>query len=130
MFCRALSMQKKFDIDIEIVKPKECESSIYINKIIKSNREIFIMSALLKAPMCGYDIIKNIFNKYQIFLNQGTVYPVLYSLEEEGVLYAKYNNGDMRSKEYNFSSQGKEIAQTNITEFIGALNYITKLIQK
>lgn len=123
-------MQKNSDVDIEIDVPNECEINININKIIKSNRDIFIMSALLKTPMCGYDIIRNIFIKYQIFLSQGTVYPVLYSLEEEGVLHAEYNKGDMRSKKYNLTSQGKEIAQTNITEFISAMNYIAQLIQR
>ena len=50
-------------------------------------------------PMCGYDIIKTIFIEYKVFLSQGTVYPILYSLVEQGLLYAEYGKGNMRSKD-------------------------------
>ena len=123
-------MRKIAEYAPEIGNSDEDECKRYIDKIIKTNREIFIMSSLLEKPMCGYDIIKEIFLKCNVFLSQGTVYPVLYSLEEEGILYAEYSKGDMRSKKYSLTLKGKEIAQKNIDEFIKSINHLTFLIQR
>ncbi len=60
----------------------------------------------------------------------GTVYPILYTLEEEGMLYAEYTKGDMRSKKYRLTPKGKEIAQRDIKEFIKAMEQISALIQR
>ena len=123
-------MKKMADDVPEIGNSSEYDCKRYIDKIIKTNREIFIMSSLLEKPMCGYDIIKEIFLKCNVFLSQGTVYPVLYSLEEEGILYAEYSKGDMRSKNYSLTPKGREVAQKNIDEFIKSINHLTFLIQR
>lgn len=122
---------KKMEEDVlETGNSNEYDCKRYINKIIKTNREIFIMSSLLEKPMCGYDIIKEIFIKCNVFLSQGTVYPVLYSLEEEGILYAEYSKGDMRSKKYILTPKGRETAQKNIDEFIKSIDHLAVLIQR
>jgi PadR family transcriptional regulator, regulatory protein PadR len=123
-------MRKMAEYAPEIGNSEEYDCKRYIDKIIKTNREIFIMSSLLEKPMCGYDIIKEIFLKCNVFLSQGTVYPVLYSLEEEGILYAEYSKGDMRSKKYSLTLKGKDIAQKNIDEFVKSINHLTFLIQR
>lgn len=123
-------MQKNSADNYKLEVSTDCDSWTCIKKIVKSNREIFIILSLVEMPMCGYDIIKTIFIEYKVFLSQGTVYPILYSLVEQGLLYAEYGKGDMRSKRYNLTSQGKEIAKTKMTEFISAMNYITQNIQR
>ena len=35
----------------------------FVDRIIKTNREIFILYSLLDKQMCGYDLIKEIFFK-------------------------------------------------------------------
>ena len=102
----------------------------FVDRIIKTNREIFILYSLLDRQMCGYDLIKEIFLKCNVFLSQGTVYPILYTLEEEGVLHAEYSKGDMRSKKYSLTPKGREIAQKDIKEFIKAMEQISALIQR
>lgn len=96
--------------------------------IIKTNREIFLLSALVDKQMCGYDIIKEIFLKYNVFLSQGSVYPILYTLEEEGILQAEYSKGDMRSKNYSFTPKGREVSQNEIEAFINAMDRVRSLI--
>lgn len=124
-------MRKMADEIDEIGRSDEEDSSKrYLDKIIKTNREIFIMSSLLDKPMCGYDLIKEIFLKCNVFLSQGTVYPVLYSLEEEGILYAEYSKGDMRSKRYSLTPEGRKIAQKSIDDFIKSINHLAHLIQR
>jgi DNA-binding PadR family transcriptional regulator len=102
----------------------------FIEKIIKANREIIVMSLILKKPMCGYDLIKDIYSKYDIFLSQGTVYPVLYAMEDEDLLQAEYRKGDMRTKRYIFTSKGKKIAEKEIENFLKALEQVSTLLSK
>ncbi|MFA6372037.1 MAG: PadR family transcriptional regulator [Methanothrix sp.] len=102
----------------------------FVDKIIKANREIFMMSFLLKKQMCGYDLIKDIFSKCDVFLSQGTVYPVLYTLEDEGLLHAEYSKGDMRSKKYSLTLNGREIAEKDVEDFVKALEQVSLLLKR
>jgi DNA-binding PadR family transcriptional regulator len=115
------SDMKKFDDD---------DGNRYINRIIKTNLEVFIASFLQDKQMSGYDLIKEIFLKYNVFLSQGTVYPALYSMAEEGILQAEYSKSDMRSKKYSLTPIGEEIAQKNIEEFVKAMDHAASLVQK
>lgn len=102
----------------------------FIDRIVKTNREVFIMSSLIEKQMCGYDLIKEIFSKCDVFLSQGTVYPVLYTLEGEGLLHAEYSKGDMRSKKYNLTLKGRKIAEKEIEDFSKALDQVSILLSR
>ena len=102
----------------------------FIDRIIKSNREVFIMSSLVEKQMCGYDLIKEIFSRCDVFLSQGTVYPVLYTLEGEGLLHAEYSKGDMRSKKYSLTPKGRKIAEKEIEDFSKALGQVSILLSR
>jgi PadR family transcriptional regulator, regulatory protein PadR len=102
----------------------------FIDRIIKSNREVFIMSSLVEKQMCGYDLIKEIFSRCDVFLSQGTVYPVLYTLEGEGLLHAEYSKGDMRSKKYSLTPKGRKIAEKEIEDFSKALEHVSVLLSR
>jgi PadR family transcriptional regulator, regulatory protein PadR len=115
--------------------PDLCESQEdcckqFVDRIIKTNREIFIMLSLLEKQMCGYDIIKEIFSRCDVFLSQGTVYPILYTLEEEGMLHAEYSKGDMRSKKYSLTPRGREAAEKDVEDFAKALEQVSFLVKR
>jgi DNA-binding PadR family transcriptional regulator len=86
------------------------------------------MSFLAERPMCGYDLIKEIFSKCDVFLSQGTVYPVLYTLEDEGLLYAEYGKSNMRTKKYRLTPEGRKIAEKKIEDFSKALAQVSRLL--
>jgi len=102
----------------------------FINRIIKTNRDVFILSFLIEKQMCGYDLIKEIFSECDVFLGQGTVYPVLYTLEGEGLLHAEHSRGDMRSKNYSLTPNGRKIAEKEIKDFSKALEQILILLSR
>jgi PadR family transcriptional regulator PadR len=114
----------------DLSESEEDSCKKFVDRIVKINREIFILYSLFNRQMCGYDLIKEIFLKCNVFLSQGTVYPILYTLEEEGVLHAEYSKGDMRSKKYSLTPKGREIAQKDIKEFIKAMEQLSALIQR
>lgn len=123
-------MKKTFEDISEACDSHDENCKKIIERIVRSNRDVFIMHSLLDKPMCGYDLIKEIFSRCDVFLSQGTVYPILYSLEEEGFLQAEYSKGDMRSKMYSLTPRGREIAETDIENFIKAIKILSELIMR
>jgi len=123
-------MRLPVENESEMEESKEDGSKRFIDKVVKANRGLFILSSLMDAKMCGYDIIRAIFLKYDVFLNQGSVYPILYTLEEEGILQAEYSEEDMRTKKYGFTPMGKEIGQKETEAFIKAVDRINVLIRR
>jgi len=99
-------------------------------RIIRANKDVFILSSLLTMQMCGYDLIKDIFSRCDVFLSQGAVYPILYSLEEEGILRAEFGRGDMRTKRYVLTPEGREVAQKRVDDFIRAAEYASLLVKR
>jgi len=118
------------DGTLDAIEHIRCIDTKLIDKLIKVNREIFILSVLFDGSMCGCDLIKEIFIRSNILLSQASVYPVLYSLEEEGILHAAHIKGDMRTKRYSFTPKGKEIAQEKIEEFTRTMEMVLALIKK
>ncbi len=114
--------------ELELTAKQNMYFDYYIERIIKTNLEIVILCILKNNPMCGYDIIKLIFEKYDIFLSQGTVYPLLYSLKDQGILQAEFDRGNMRSKIYSITVVGEEIVEDRLNEFIRAGEYVLSSI--
>lgn len=112
---------------------KTCSSLLNIypptEDIVKNHLEIIILKLLSDRPMCGYDLIKEIFEKYNVLLSQGTVYPFLYSLKKDGIVNIKFMKGNMRTKIYSVTLEGKQIIERRINEFIYTEEYILNSIK-
>jgi len=57
-----------------------------IEKIVKDNLENIILAILQKQTMCGTEIIGIIHLKFNVLLSPGTLYPLLHSLKQKGLL--------------------------------------------
>ena len=106
------------------------EYNRFVDRIVKANKEIFVLYVLAKKPMCGYDVIKEIFLRTHVFLNQGNVYPILYSLEEEGIIHAEFTKGNMRSKLYFIAPEKREIIQKKIDLFANAMESMLFFVKR
>jgi len=102
---------------------KDPQLDSVVEKLIKDNLTIIVLCMLKDTSMCGYDIIKKIFEDHNVFLSQGTVYPLLYSLKEEGILKAEHNRGNMRSKMYSITDEGMFVVEDRINNFVQAGDY-------
>ncbi len=105
------------------------EYNEFVDRIVKANREIFVLYVLANKPMCGYDVIKEIFLKTHVFLNQGNVYPLLYSLEEEGILRAEFVRGNMRSKLYSIAPEQRETIQRKFELFVKVMGLMLNFFE-
>jgi len=60
-----------------------------IEKMVKDNLENIILAILQKETKCGTDIIGTIHLKFNVLLSPGTIYPLLHSLKQKGLLSVK-----------------------------------------
>ena len=100
-----------------------------LEKFVKRHLETLVLSMLRENQMCGYDVIRTIYQRYHTFLSQGTVYPLLYSLESKGLL-SVVKSDSPRSKVYALTEEGKRVAEGKINDFISAQKYLLESIRK
>lgn len=112
------------DSDFEIQKESDIEN------LVKKHLEVIVLSILKTQPMCGQDIVKEIFRQYQVFINQSSVYQVLYTLKEKNILEASTTKGDMRSKVYTPTNQGSEMIYSMLDEFVSSMEYLLMTLKE
>ena len=80
----------------------------FMPNIVKSCKELLILSLILEQPMSGIGLIKQIYAKTGVFLSQGTVYPILYTFEDMGILASRYEKGSVKTKLYHIAPEKRE----------------------
>ena len=100
-----------------------------LERFVKRHLETLVLSMLRENQMCGYDVIRTIYQRYHTFISQGTVYPLLYSLESKGLL-SVVKSDSPRSKLYALTEQGRALAESRINDFISAQKYLLESIRK
>lgn len=60
--------------------------SIICDRLVKNFLDLIILCKLKAGPVYGYDLIRHIHDEFGVFLRPGTVYPVLYGLEKDGLI--------------------------------------------
>ncbi|VVB70293.1 Transcriptional regulator PadR-like family protein [uncultured archaeon] len=102
----------------------------FFEKLVKASKSIILLSMISEKPRSGYDLIKDIFSISNVFLSQGTIYPILYAFEEEGIIEARYQKTDTRSKIYHITPAGKEFFHNMIQDFSDALQFIENIVHR
>jgi PadR family transcriptional regulator PadR len=118
----------EFKLDVLDYIPEDGEYHKFVDRIVKANGEIFVLHVLANKPMCGYDVIKEIFLSCSVLLSQGNVYPILHSLEEKGILHAEFTKGNMRSKLYFIVPEQRETIQKKVDLFVKAMDDLAHMI--
>ena len=94
-----------------------------LEKLVKDNLEILCLVFLEKESQSGYNILKNIANHFHCILSQGTLYPVLYSLEEQKKIIA--TNGKGREKIYTLSQKVKDELKNKKQQLLEGFQHLT-----
>lgn len=81
----------------------EPNSETSLTKLLKGNTAVFILSVLKEGPSHGYAIYYEIARRSNNVLKfkQGTVYPLLHILEQEGLITSEWQQlapGNMRRR--------------------------------
>lgn len=93
-----------------------------INKeLLKGSTNILILSLLQRNEMYGYEIIKEMQLKSSgVFeFKEGTLYPILHSLEEENLVESFWKEGEnsRKRKYYKITQKGREALKEKKNEW-------------
>lgn len=93
-----------------------------VNKeLLKGSTSILILSLLDRKAMYGYEMIKEIESKSKgVFsFKEGTLYPILHNLENEGFIesYWDIEEGKRKRKYYKITNHGKKVLQEKQEEW-------------
>jgi transcriptional regulator len=81
-------------------------------ELLKGTTETIVLAALAAAPAHGYDLIERLRRRSQgIFeLGEGTLYPLLYKLEEKGWITGQWESGGAgrRKRVYRITTNGRK----------------------
>jgi DNA-binding PadR family transcriptional regulator len=98
-----------------------------IEKMVKDNLEAIILALLQKNPMCGTDIIGTIHLEFNVLLSPGTIYPLLHSLKEKGLLATKKHG---KAKTYAPAEDAELKIRSIVNEHIQARKLLNHYLQQ
>jgi len=104
-----------------------------INKeLLKGSTNILILSLLQRNEMYGYEIIKEMQLKSSgVFeFKEGTLYPILHSLEEENLVESFWKEGEnsRKRKYYKITQKGREALKEKKDEWGLFTSTVNKII--
>lgn len=106
-----------------------------INKeLLKGSTATLILSLLDSKPMYGYEIIKEIDKKSNGIFNfkEGTLYPILHSLEADEIIEAYWSEGEgaRKRKYYKITDKGKLYIKEKKEEWATFRTAVDKVLWK
>ena len=107
--------------------------SRYSSELVRSSTDLILLSLLRSRPMYGYEILVSLADRGngQFQFKQGTLYPVLYRLEREGWITAKWQTPPRgkKRKVYSITAAGRKVQRSRNDEwhrFVESVNSILK----
>ncbi|MGD0646100.1 MAG: hypothetical protein ABSA75_14445 [Candidatus Bathyarchaeia archaeon] len=98
-----------------------------LKKMVKDNLETILLALLHRKTMCGTEIIGTIHLKFHVLLSPGTIYPLLHSLDERGLITAKSYG---KEKAYASVDGAKPKIERLVDEQIQARKLLTHYLQQ
>lgn len=98
-----------------------------LKKMVKDNLETILLALLHRKTMCGTEIIGTIHLKFHVLLSPGTIYPLLHSLDEKGLITAKSYG---KEKAYASVDSAKTKIERLVDEQIQARKLLTHYLRQ
>lgn len=76
-------------------------------KFIKTFLDLIVLKTFKNRQISGYEVITLVYDKFQVLLSPGTIYPVLFKLEKEGLVKVIPTK---RKKMYQLTDKGERYA--------------------
>jgi PadR family transcriptional regulator PadR len=80
--------------------------------LLKGTTETLVLALLREAPSHGYELVERLRQRSEgVFeLGEGTLYPLLYKLEDKGLIAGKWEagSGERRKRVYRITPGGRE----------------------
>jgi PadR family transcriptional regulator PadR len=93
-----------------------------INKeLIKGNAQTLVLKLLSQKPMYGYQIAQTLhtLSNSAVDLQEGSLYPLLHSLEKDGAVeaYWEEGQGERKRKYYRITPRGRKLLKEKKSEW-------------
>lgn len=99
---------------------------------LDGNVETLIMAVLAEGPSYGYAIVRDLKQRSEglLRLGEGTIYPVLYRMEEKGLISSRWTVGEngRERKYYRLVAKGKRAFAANTQEWQALLSIMEKVL--
>lgn len=118
--CPKCGRDLKFSSIVNELKCPSCDPEAFFGaneKFVKQNLEKIVLSLLEQQPLSGYDIIKVIFQRFDVPVSHGRVYPLLYSLDGRGILKGEIERSAKVKKVYSLTQKGIDLLNGKSEEF-------------
>ena len=98
------------------------------DKCVKNALDLIILALLEDRPwgLSGYDFIGLIYNFFDIMVSPGTLYPVLFSLQKQGLVHVEFRG---KKRVYYPALKGKKNVESLINSFIDANNQLNEFLR-
>ena len=112
-----LLSDKSLEKELNALSPEMADS------LVKKELRNILLSLLLSKSMCGTDLVKVLYQKFNVFISPGTLYPALHELEKEGLLRYEYK---LKNKMY--SIKVKEQAEILLKNHVDASSLLSEML--
>ena len=107
--------------------------STFSAELMRGGADLVILTLLREQPMYGYQVLVSLSERGngQFLFKQGTLYPLLYRLEREGLIRANWTTpaSGKKRKVYSLTADGRRAQQTRVDEwqrFTASVNAILR----
>lgn len=102
-------------------------------KTLDGNMETLLLAVLSEGPSYGYAIVQELNRRGEglLKMGEGTVYPVLYRLEERGLVRAYWQKGDngRQRKYYRNTPAGTRTLAANRQQWQGLMTLMNRMLE-
>lgn len=110
------------------------DSNHISSDLIRSSTDLVILTLLGDRPMYGYEILVSLTDRGngRFQFKQGTLYPLLYRLEREGWIRAKWHTPPKgkKHKVYALTAEGKKIREEKTKEWFLFTQSVNSLLEE
>jgi len=104
-----------------------------IKQFRKGVLELVILKLLSKKEMYGYELVSEL-NRHGSSLNikEGTLYPILYRLEDNGLMEARWEQAISRvqpKKYYSVTPKGEQLMNESYTQWKAITQDVTRIME-
>ena len=94
----------------------------FSTELVRSSADLIVLSVLTIRPMYGYEILVSLADRGdgQFRFKQGTLYPLLYRLERDGWIRARWEQPPQgkKRKVYSLTADGKKVQRARTEEWL------------
>ena len=95
-------------------------------RVVRNFLDVLVLAELRKRPLCGYDVMTFVHDRFRLLVSSGTVYSVLYSLERKGLIAGVQM---YRRRVYKLTDKGEKTIKRMMSASDETQYFILKLLR-